>query len=112
MVVLAAYLITIASILKHVNFTLGTIIAGVRAIANQCQPLSAVMGEINGDLNEVRRAVGALVSRAGGRSARRMPEPLPPPPQMVPEVAPAPMVEEPAPARRRGKPAPSRRGRR
>ncbi len=35
---LAAYLIRVARILVHVNFTLGTIIAGVRAIATQCEP--------------------------------------------------------------------------
>lgn len=69
---LAAYLIRISSILVHVNFTLGTIIAGVRAIASQVEPLGPVIGEINRDLSDVRGSLEGVVAkvrapRAGSR---------------------------------------------
>lgn len=60
-VVLALYLIRIAFILKHVNFTLGTVIAGVRAIANQTEPLGQVVNDINQELDGLRAALEALV---------------------------------------------------
>lgn len=63
-VVLALYLIRIAFILKHVNFTLGTIIAGLRAIANQTEPLAPVVGEIVRDLTDVQGALEGLVKGA------------------------------------------------
>ena len=62
-VALATYLIIIIGILKHVNFTLGTIIAGLRAIANQTEPLGPVMNEINGDLANVQAGLQGLVDR-------------------------------------------------
>lgn len=70
--VLAIYLIRITLILRHVNFTLGTIIAAIRAIANQCQPLGAVMNDINNDLGSVRAtfegvAQQATMAQTGGR---------------------------------------------
>jgi len=64
---LAAYLIRVALILVHVNFTLGTIIAGVRAIATQVEPLGPVVGEINNDLAGLSKALQDLVAKAGGR---------------------------------------------
>jgi len=64
---LAAYLIRVALILVHVNFTLGTIIAGVRAIATQVEPLGPVVGEINSDLAGLSKALQDLVAKAGGR---------------------------------------------
>jgi uncharacterized protein YoxC len=60
-VVLAAYLIRVALILKHVSFTLGTIVAGVRAIANQTEPLGQVVNDINQELDGLRAALEALV---------------------------------------------------
>lgn len=60
---LALYLIRVAVILKHVNFTLGTIVAGLRSIANQTAPLDDVVGEINTDLADVRTALEALAAR-------------------------------------------------
>lgn len=62
--VLAAYLIRIALILVHVNFTLGTIIAGVRAIATQVEPLHPVVTEINNDLAGLAKALEDLVAKA------------------------------------------------
>lgn len=70
-VALAVYLITVAAILKHVNFTLGTIVAGLRSIANQTEPLGVVVGEINQDLADVRGALEGLVAQAGQSSPPR-----------------------------------------
>ncbi len=49
---LAAYLIRVIFILKHVNFTLGTIIAGLNTIANQTELLRPLISRINGELSE------------------------------------------------------------
>lgn len=68
--VLAAYLIRIAYILYKVNFTLGTIIAGLRAIALQTEPLGPVMEEINTDLAGVQAALeGLLEKKTGSKTA-------------------------------------------
>lgn len=55
--VLAAYLIRVALILDHVNFTLGTINAGVRAIAMGAEPLEPLLNDIYGYLEDTRRAL-------------------------------------------------------
>jgi uncharacterized protein YoxC len=68
---LAVYLITVAAILKHVNFTLGTIVAGLRSIANQTEPLDVVVSEINKDLADVRAALEGLVAQATDKSSTR-----------------------------------------
>lgn len=52
--VLAAYLIRIAFILDHVNFTLGTINAGVISIAMAGEPLEPLIGGIYKELEETR----------------------------------------------------------
>ncbi len=67
---LALYLITIAAILKHVSFTVGTVLIGVRAIANQCAPLGPVIRDI---LNDVRAIEDDLDSLLGGGGGRRAP---------------------------------------
>lgn len=67
---LAAYLIRIAFILKHVNFTLGTIIAGLRSIANQTEPLNPIMGEINNDLAAVQAELERVVNIAQQKAAQ------------------------------------------
>ncbi|HVM13978.1 MAG TPA: hypothetical protein VM287_06585 [Egibacteraceae bacterium] len=56
-VVLAAYLIRVALILNHVNFTLGTINAGVRAIAMGAEPLEPLLNDIYGYLEDTRIAL-------------------------------------------------------
>ncbi len=61
--VLAAYLITVAWILYRVSFTLGTVVAGVRAIANQTEPLKPVIDEINNDLAGVQAALEGLLAK-------------------------------------------------
>lgn len=70
---LAGYLITIAATLRDVSFTLGTIIIGVRAIANQTAPLKGVVGDIVGDVVAIDTAFKGLLARgqvtSGGRDA-------------------------------------------
>lgn len=55
--VLAFYLIRIAIILNHVNFTLGTIVAGLRSIAQGGEPLERLVGEIYQHLEGSRAAL-------------------------------------------------------
>ncbi len=61
--VLAAYLLTVAWILYKVSFTLGTVVAGLRAIANQTEPLKPVIDEINADLAGVQGALEGLLAK-------------------------------------------------
>jgi hypothetical protein len=61
--VLAAYLLTVAWILHKVSFTLGTVVAGLRAIANQTEPLKPVIDEINADLAGVQGALEGLLAK-------------------------------------------------
>ncbi len=64
---LAFYLITIASALKHVSFTVGTVLIGVRAIAAQCQPLQPVIRDIANDVAAIDDDLEALVTGGEGR---------------------------------------------
>lgn len=54
---LALYLIHVIVLLRATSFTLGTIIAGLRAIAYQTAPLGPVLTEINEDLAETQAAL-------------------------------------------------------
>lgn len=60
-VVLAAYLIAIASVLRRVSATLGLITFGVRAIERQTEPIGPVVADINTTLEEVAEALEAVV---------------------------------------------------
>lgn len=51
---LALYLIHVIVLLRKTSFALGTIIAGLRAIAFQARPLAQLVGEINRDLGDVQ----------------------------------------------------------
>ncbi len=64
---LAFYLITITMILKHVSFTVGTVLIGVRAIAAQCQPLQPVIRDIANDVAAIDDDLEALVTGGEGR---------------------------------------------
>jgi uncharacterized protein YoxC len=73
-VALAAYLATIAYLLKKVNFTLGTVLIGVRSIANQTEPVGAVVDDIVDDVVAIQRALEGLLARAR-QPARTVREP-------------------------------------
>ena len=66
---LAFYLITIAATLKHVSFTVGTVLIGVRAIAAQCQPLQPVIRDIANDVAAIDDDLEALVIGVEGRKS-------------------------------------------
>ena len=66
--VLAGYLIIIVMILREVSFNVGTVLIGVRAIANQCAPLGPVIRDIVGDVRAIEEDLEALL---GGTSSRR-----------------------------------------
>lgn len=77
---LAAYLLTIVMILKSVSFTLGTVIIGVRAIANQTAPVEEVVRDIATNVNSIQNALrGVLglapVGRLGGPRGSQLPAP-------------------------------------
>lgn len=63
---LTSYLYRIIKQLNHVTFTLGTIIAGVAAIANQTQTVPPTVSNVNNNLTPVRAKADALAGRAGG----------------------------------------------
>jgi hypothetical protein len=63
---LALYLYVIIRHLQHVTFTLGTIIAGVRAIVNQTSTVPASISSVNTDLGPVVKAADGLVAKSGG----------------------------------------------
>ncbi len=60
-VVLAGYLIAIAATLRKVSATLGLVTFGVRAIEKQTEPIGPVLGDINGALEQVARALEGVV---------------------------------------------------
>jgi hypothetical protein len=59
---LAAALVRVAVLLKHVNFTLGTVIAGVRAIELATRPINPVLGDIANDLTATQTALDGLLA--------------------------------------------------
>lgn len=67
--ILCSYLLRVITILVHVSFTLGTIIAGVRAIASQIETVPETVESVNRDLVPVQQATDSLSSRTGGRKA-------------------------------------------
>lgn len=63
---LTSYLYRIIKQLNHVTFTLGTVIAGVAAIANQTITVPPVVSNVNNNLAPVRAKADALAGRGGG----------------------------------------------
>jgi uncharacterized protein YoxC len=61
---IALYLITVAAMLHHVSFTVGTILVGVRSIAHQTAPIGGVLKEIVRDTQEIESALDSLVLHA------------------------------------------------
>jgi lysylphosphatidylglycerol synthetase-like protein (DUF2156 family) len=67
---LALYLITIALILKDVSFNVGTVLIGVRAIANQTAPLGPVIRDIVADVRGMEDDLNALLGTSSSRRPR------------------------------------------
>ncbi len=68
-VALAAYLIWVVLILRHVVDTLGKVTFGVRAIAHRTEPVGPVVADINTNLTAVADALEDLVEGAAARTA-------------------------------------------
>jgi hypothetical protein len=60
---LAFSLIQIALVLKRVNFALGTVVAGVRAIELATRPITPILGAIAGDLAATQKALEDLLAK-------------------------------------------------
>lgn len=58
---LAAYLLHVIWLLHRTSFALGTVVAGLRAIALQTQPIGPVVTDINQDLIETQEALEAIL---------------------------------------------------
>lgn len=71
-VVLAGYLIAIATTLRNVSKTLGLVTFGVRAIEKQTEPIGPALADINAGLEQV---AGALAQAAGPPAASEAPRP-------------------------------------
>ena len=65
---LATYLARVALVLKHVNFTLGTVIAGVRAIELAPRPITPILGSIAGDLAATQKALEDLLASKAAKA--------------------------------------------
>ena len=65
------YLINICLILNHVSFTVGTVIIGVNAISQACEPLAPVIREIQNNIASIDEDLEALVT--GGEPRARKP---------------------------------------
>ncbi len=68
---LALYLINICLILNHVSFTVGTVIIGVKAIAQACEPLAPVLRDIKNNISAIDEDLEALVN--GGEPRQKKP---------------------------------------
>ncbi len=66
-VALAGYLITVAYVLNKVTFTLGTILIGVRSIAEQTEPVEEVVTGIASDVASIQAALSSLLPSKGVR---------------------------------------------
>ncbi len=60
-VALAAYLLHVIWLLHRTSFALGTIVAGLNAIAHQTRPVNDLVGEIETDLRAVRGALEGVL---------------------------------------------------
>ena len=64
--ILASYLYRVVKRLVHISFTLGTLVAGVRAIALQTMTVPETIASVNTDLAPVQAATDGLVATIGG----------------------------------------------
>ncbi|MDP9073955.1 MAG: hypothetical protein M3N98_07240 [Actinomycetota bacterium] len=60
---LAVYLTTIVWILWDVSFTLGTVLIGVRSIAEQVEPVGSVVSGIAANVKAIDDALGGLLGQ-------------------------------------------------
>lgn len=65
--ILASYLYRVVKRLVHISFTLGTLVAGVRAIALQTLTVPETVESVNKDLAPVQAATDALAGGFGSR---------------------------------------------
>ncbi len=70
----ALFLVAVVWILYRVNFALGTVLIGVRAIARQARPLDPTLAEIRDNVTAILDALGA-------------PQPSTPPAATAPETS-------------------------
>jgi hypothetical protein len=68
--VLAAALVRVAQLLKHVNVTLSSVIAGVQAIELATQPINPVLGDIANDLAATQQALDNLLASKAARGQK------------------------------------------
>ncbi|MHB1712105.1 MAG: hypothetical protein ACYCV7_11990 [Acidimicrobiales bacterium] len=68
---LAAYLIRVIFILRHVTDTLGKVVFGVRAIAFRTEPIGSVVTDLNANLSAVAGALEGLVAKSAEAEARK-----------------------------------------
>ncbi|MGH3778941.1 MAG: hypothetical protein ACRDRR_24945 [Pseudonocardiaceae bacterium] len=61
--VLAAYLIGIALVLRRVDAKLHAVIGGLHLVAERTEPVGSIVGEINRDLAGVDDALRAVLAR-------------------------------------------------
>lgn len=73
---LAAYLIRVALVLKHVNSALGRVIAGVQGIEVATRPITPILGSIAGDLAATQKALEDLLARKAAAARRDRPRPV------------------------------------
>lgn len=58
---LAAYLLHVIWLLHRTSFALGTIVAGLNAIAHQTRPVNGIVGELEADLRATRGALEGVL---------------------------------------------------
>jgi hypothetical protein len=61
--VLAAYLISVALVLWRVNARLRAVTAGLHLVTERTEPIGSIVGEINTDLARVDDALRAVLAR-------------------------------------------------
>jgi uncharacterized protein YoxC len=61
--VLAAYLISIARVLQRIDARLRAVTAGLHVVTERTEPIGSIVGEINKDLTGVDDALRAVLAR-------------------------------------------------
>jgi hypothetical protein len=61
--VLAAYLIGIARVLRRIDARLGAVTAGLHLVPEKTEPIGSIVREINNDLSRVNDALRAVLAR-------------------------------------------------